>query len=212
MTDLNIEPSPDFDSARQRDPYPFLPIDPNANSEENLPPSMIQSQRRLAALIHFVNKQLTEVIELASGQRNLLILDPSLEMLDKLRNSLLLLMVHDHSRNVVYAKNLSEAWNELLDYFPPSMIGKIGNSKIGELLRQLITNIKTYPKTADHSLGYYLQKYTGEHWLPFPFIAILKELHEAHATQGENSDLSKWIDELTQVIDYFSAFKETKPR
>lgn len=211
MTELNIDPSSNFDSARQQESHPLLPIDPNAYSEDNRH-SLIPPQRRLAALIHFVNKQLVEIIELALGQKSLLILDPSLAMLEKLRNSLLLLTVHDHSRNVTYAKNLSATWNELLDYFPPLIIGKIGNSEVSEALKQLITNIKTYPKKADHTLGYYLQKYAGENWLPFPFIAILKGLHENHAIQGEKSELSKWLDELAQVIDYFSAFKGTQPK
>jgi hypothetical protein len=42
----------------------------------------------------------------------------------------------------------------------------------------MIEAINHYPEKGDHSLGYYLSSSTGENWIPFPFMEILRNLHE----------------------------------
>ncbi len=211
MKDLGIESNFEFDSAKDRDP---LRTDPNLYDDEGMitPSNPHAPLTKVAALIAFVNENLYDVFQLAEDSNHLLLLDPSLEMLDKMRNLILMLMVHDHSRNTDYAKGLSQTWHQVIEYFTPSNLGRIESIEIRQLIKNFITSFKTFPKKTDHPLGHYLQKYAGENWLPFPFIAILKNLHEDHALHGENSQLNTWFVQISDLIDYFSSVQSLKKK
>lgn len=104
------------------------------------------------------------------------------------------------SESSPFARELSDCWHSLLhmgDYKTPSL--KKGTSL--EKIEFLFTMIRSYPEGGDHSLGYYLSKYTGDKWLPFPFMELLKNLHEDAIIQKEKSFLDKWTVTLTDIIN-----------
>ncbi|MBU6148588.1 MAG: hypothetical protein KGQ54_00140 [Verrucomicrobia bacterium] len=45
-------------------------------------------------------------------------------------------------------------------------------------LNEMIEAFDHFPEKGDHSLGYYLSLHAGEQWIPFPFMEILRNLHE----------------------------------
>ncbi|MBM3200965.1 MAG: hypothetical protein FJZ56_00985 [Chlamydiae bacterium] len=114
--------------------------------------------------------------------------NPKPNALNKIRTLFIQLSKENLSQSSTFAKELSSCWVELLSS---------NETKIKDFCKKL----HSYPKDADHSLGYYLSNYTGHDWLPFPFIEILKALYEDAIVQGEKSTLSQWISTLSEFID-----------
>jgi hypothetical protein len=81
------------------------------------------------------------------------------------------LQYQDLSADWRYCEKLSKSWSEVLKSvenatFPSSS------------LNLLITQVNEHPEKGDHTLGYYLSQHAGEQWIPFPFMEILRKLHE----------------------------------
>ncbi len=87
-----------------------------------------------------------------------------------------------------FALELSHCWIALL---------QTRNEKI-KLFRE---KLQSYPTGLDHTLGRYLSQYAGDSWLPFPFMEILKALHEDAVIHQEKSTLHEWTSTLTEIID-----------
>jgi hypothetical protein len=92
------------------------------------------------------------------------------------------------SESPSFALELSQNWLQLLHARDP---------KIDAFCQML----KGFPKGGDHSLGYYLSNYAGQEWLPFPFMEILKFLHEDARIHPGKGALHKWSAALTEIID-----------
>ena len=120
--------------------------------------------------------------------------------LKKLKSLLETLMEKDISQNYLFAQSLSEEWHALLCFLD---IKKRRRKKsiYFQQLQTFIEQVHQYPKKADLSLGYYLTKFTGKKWLPFPFIKILFELHEDFEKNHQASLLSHWVTTLSHLID-----------
>ncbi len=201
MKDLSIES--DFDSGKNRNP---LQIDPNEYNEFYY--SGHSPHQKIASLISFINKNLYDVSQLSEEGSKFLLPEAFTTALEKMRSLILMLMIQDHSRNICYAKELSQTWHQIVEYFTPFAINKTDSTGIKSFVEKFIADIKAYPEKADHPLGYYLQKYAGENWLPVPFISILKNLHNEHVKNGDKSRLNAWFLQLSQLIDYSTSKKK----
>ena len=100
------------------------------------------------------------------------------------------LATKDTSQDYQFADALSKNWHNILEnthIHPP-------------LLNKLIHTLQNYPLNTDHTLGYYLTKFTGETWLPFPFMEILYTLHENALLNRANSTLTSWIKQIDDIL------------
>jgi hypothetical protein len=107
------------------------------------------------------------------------------------------------SQNLDFALSLSVTWHEVIDYFAlaPKHERKNDFFKEGSLL---IESINLFPPGEEHSLGFYLTHYAGENWLPFPFMAIIRLLHDEHAKDSTSSHLEVWIKTIGTLVDNFT--------
>ena len=81
------------------------------------------------------------------------------------------LEITDHSADWRYSEKLSRAWAKIKDSINEASFPTIS-------LKEMISAFEHHPEKGDHSLGYYLSLHAGEQWIPFPFMEILRNLHE----------------------------------
>ena len=105
----------------------------------------------------------------------------------------------DVSQQYLFADDLSKHWHLVIRFVEEESRQRRVSPYI-EPLRKWIQSIDTYPEQSDHSLGYYLTRFTGEKWLPFPFMELLYELHEESILKGPKSTLASWIYSLSSVL------------
>jgi hypothetical protein len=115
----------------------------------------------------------------------------SFGILKELKNIIESLKDKDRSQDVDFSNTLSSCWNKTLI---------LSRKHLSAPLRAFIKEIQHYPKDQDHTLGYYLTEYAGQNWLPFPYIELLKKIHEEHLTSPATSALSRWTRELDHLI------------
>ncbi len=96
------------------------------------------------------------------------------------------------SSDYLFAQNLSTHWHLLLEAKE--------EMTTSHSLEAFIKKIHSYPPNVDHSLGYYLTEFTGEKWLPFPFMDILSSLHEDALLHKSKSHLATWIHAIDSLL------------
>jgi hypothetical protein len=124
-----------------------------------------------------------------------------IEHLTAFRAQLQILAQRDESYNPEFTKQLTELWHNLVD--DCNSISSAGGSSTKVLIdiKNFINRIEDYPKDADHTLGYYFDAYAGTEWTPFPFMDMLKELHEQHQKKPSHSQLAEWLALLQDILD-----------
>ncbi|MCP5492417.1 MAG: RNA ligase family protein [Chlamydiales bacterium] len=50
-----------------------------------------------------------------------------------------------------------------------------------------------YPQGDAHSFAFYLANHVGDTWLPFPFLEILRKLHQGYVLRKKRSELQHLI-------------------
>jgi hypothetical protein len=103
------------------------------------------------------------------------------------------------SESAPFALELSSCWLAFLHAKEIEAINLRKGSKI-EKIEELFRMIQSFPKNSDHKLGYYLSQYTGNRWLPFPFMEILKNLHEEALIEQGKSSLHQWTSTLNEIV------------
>ncbi len=119
--------------------------------------------------------------------------------LEHIKKLLETLMKEDASQNYLFAEDLSKHWHLIIRYVEEDSRNKRTPPYL-EPLKKWIQIVDTYPEDNDHSLGYYLTRFTGEKWLPFPFMELLYNLHEEALLHKEKSVLSTWIATLSSLL------------
>lgn len=116
----------------------------------------------------------------------------------KLKELLINLSVDNLSQNYRFAESFSTNWHLLvrtLQGLEPTVGGSLKQGKLG----MFIEEVNRYPGDTPFTLGYYLSEFTGEKWLPFPFMDILYALHEDAVIKKEDSLLKKWVGYLESI-------------
>ncbi len=101
-------------------------------------------------------------------------------------------------------QNFSFLWRQFLEDVPYFKKFPI----LYEKLTSFIEQVHLFPKEEEHPLGYYLSEYTGEKWLPFPFIALLQKLHQEYVKNPEGSHLENWSSQVRDFLSFFSTLKQ----
>lgn len=111
------------------------------------------------------------------------------------------LKAKDLSQNIQFCETLSRLWHAIKKEL--DLVKKAKSSTLIDLkkLDALLKEIGLYPAGTEHSLGYYLTQYTGEKWLPLPFMEILASLHTQFVEKKEGNELGSWTFQLGSLLD-----------
>lgn len=120
-----------------------------------------------------------------------------LSSIAELEKSLKKLQEHDLSEDAKFLKELSLNWLHFLREFAPFLNQE---DPLSLEIKRFLNEIHAYPSGSEFSLGYYLSKFAGLEWIPFPYMEILKDLHNNFKDKKEESLLLKWINELNSLI------------
>ena len=105
----------------------------------------------------------------------------------------------DLSQDVKYLKNLSYCWREFLNHFIPVALNK---HPVVLQIRSFFDELHAFPDSQHFSLGYYLSEYAGEKWIPFPYMEMLRKLHEDYQSNIDSSHLNKWIKDISDITKF----------
>ena len=116
---------------------------------------------------------------------------------DSLKSCMKDLSEKDLSKDSNFLKNLSNAFKSFLnEYDLLYLMKKNKNEKVEKLIKE----INDFYADQEYPLGYYLKEYREENWHPFPFMAILKELHLDYKKNETKSTLFIWISYLEEIV------------
>jgi len=105
----------------------------------------------------------------------------------------------DFSQDVTFLNHLSEIWHHVLEdglrfttsdpFFVP--------------FQSFLSELQNYPPSDEHPFAYYLTEYTGHMWLPFPYMELVRNLHQNYQNHPKTSLLERWtqlLDELMTIL------------
>ncbi|MCH9612266.1 MAG: hypothetical protein S4CHLAM102_07520 [Chlamydiia bacterium] len=126
--------------------------------------------------------------------------DEANRILQEFKSLLNQLITDDLSQSTSFSQQLSSCWHHI-EAFEQEARGTKTLPHLSHLLTTLTTAITTFPPNQDQTLGHYLTKrYTHKTWLPFPYIDILKLLHEWAIENPATSPLNNWVATLDQIL------------
>lgn len=104
----------------------------------------------------------------------------------------------DPAHDLQFAEQFSLAWKYLLTCHssPHQELSSLDSEKIA----QLIDAIEHYPPGEEHSLGFYLTRYSEKEWFPVPFFQILSTLHQEYWSLKKSSNLDAWIALAAEIL------------
>lgn len=113
----------------------------------------------------------------------------------ELKELLEILKKEDRSEDPQFFQQMALCWGKVLE--EAILVSKDSPARMN--LDSLIQELEMLsPEPEERSLGYYLLEYSGKSWLPFPYMELIRRLHEEHRKNPVNSLLSRW----TQMIDH----------
>ena len=193
-----IKPS----EGRQDDAYKVNPIEADPYKKGSFLQDQGQEKRSnfFAIFLVFLRYLIQIFNGKNSGQRGKTSLTGLLRGLETFKALLVQMQRVDQSENSMFCAALSIAWVDLFQ--ETQVLSHIKEKQRIDLkgLVSLIDDINYFPRDKEHQLGYYLSRYAGNRWLPFPFREILRDLHLDHQTNGEKSILSQWIQTIDTLL------------
>jgi hypothetical protein len=116
------------------------------------------------------------------------------------RKLLVTLAGEDLSHHPDFNQQLVRVWHTLLDDCNSSPSKTPPSLSIFSKVNFFILQIKNFPIGAEHSLGYYFSHHAGDHWIPFPFMDLLQQLHQEFLSSPSTSTLRHWIVLLDEIL------------
>lgn len=113
---------------------------------------------------------------------------------------LVTLSQEDQSRSQDYIAQLSKGWHVLLENFNLVEFLERKKSPLIAKVKLFIESIRAYPLNEEHSLGFYMTEFVGREWLPFPFMDLLKHLHNEFHQKKDQSQLAVWVGFIDQLL------------
>lgn len=123
-----------------------------------------------------------------------------LEDLLSLKKMLQILGSEDQSRNAEFIQQLSELWHNLTQDCNVLNLSSRKNDQELVKIKNFLSSFGHFPRAEEHTMGYYLTEYVGPEWLPFPFMDLLKALHEEFRKNPQKSQIDSWIEAIDELV------------
>jgi len=108
----------------------------------------------------------------------------------------------DTSMDVSFLNELSVAWEKLEQASGPLKHKPEGiGREISEPLFTFLFSISNCKEGQQYPLVHYLKEHAGVDWVPFPFMAILRKLHEEYLERRRTSLLGNWLDQIELILN-----------
>lgn len=157
--------------------------------------TLISYFKKLISLFSDKNRETLFLFENHELHKHLIIFRSQLQILSK----------QDESHNPAFTQQLTELWHNLLDDCNSLTASKEFSAQTISDIKFFISQVSNYPLGADHTLGYYFHAYAGKDWIPFPFMDLLKELHDEYRANPSTNHLTQWISLITDILEIHSA-------
>lgn len=121
-----------------------------------------------------------------------------LQSLLELQTLLQALQAEDLSRDYIWAGKLTKSWHKLKKFIKLLKRDFPDEPEFRDL-NIIKEDVEKYTQGDDgYSLAYYFDHYTGEKWIPVPFMDLLQSLHE-EAKNSSGGHLNRWLSILTNI-------------
>jgi len=117
------------------------------------------------------------------------------ENLFRLKTAFETLKIEDRNQDVPFLNNLSDIWHRLLE----DSLQYQRSDPVYTVFQHFLEDIQTYPPEEEHSFGYYLTEYTGQQWLPFPYMDLIHRIHSEYQNHPKSSALERWTRQLNEL-------------
>lgn len=188
---------------RKEDPLIVDPIeaDKKAKDEEGLWSSTEKKSSSIyGAFLFFINNLIDNLTDGKDDSLNIDSQDPMAQSVQSLQSIFEALKEANLSENSQFSQKFSEVWYTLLENLQIHERMQRQAYINVDKLKTLAIQMGNYPPNADQKLGFYLERSTGKHWLPQPFVNILKQLHLEYRNHQQSSHLQVWSDLITEIL------------
>ncbi len=178
---------------------PAQPIEKDKKEKQPYPPGSekeLTQQQLLLIFTAFFKKILNFFISQDRSQMTEIEKQQISEDLVSLRSMLQILGNQDQSHHPEFTHHLAELWHHLIEDCQHVASTDPNLFKV----KYFIDQVNAFPPNEDHSLGYYLARYAGKDWLPFPFMDMLQQLHKQYQENPHSSTLNEWVVELSAIV------------
>jgi len=148
-----------------------------------------------AQILAMIKKAVDSLIHLTKrGSSGEIVASPE-ENLFRLKTAFETLKIEDRNQDVPFLNNLSDIWHHLLE----DSLQYQRSDPVYAPFQNFLEDIQTYPPEEEHSFGYYLTEYTGQQWLPFPYMDLIHRIHSDYQNHPKSSALERWTRQLTEL-------------
>lgn len=124
-----------------------------------------------------------------------------LDHLKKFRLSLEILAREEKSEEIAFIEALSIQWALIEKDLERLELHPDAEPHLLQAVRKLKISLDSYKASALHSFAYYLEQHAGESWFPFPFLEMIRALHNEAKISFETSNLKSWIAQISKIVN-----------
>jgi len=195
---MNYHSSVEGSDAFSKDRLGIPPLEKNKQFKEKGQVFSSSNPLVLGTFLFALSSFFQQLFILSQNQATLPIQQKVLERVSALKNLFNILAKKDQSQDLDFILTLSTAWHALLEESRGLDLLETHYPEAVSEIKLLILHILSFPKTEEHSFGYYLNEYVGKQWLPFPFMELLSTLHKEYGSTPQ-STLRQWIRTLSSI-------------
>jgi hypothetical protein len=122
------------------------------------------------------------------------------ENLASLKTAFNTLKREDRSQDVPFLNQMSAIWHHILE---DSL--KIKRSDpLFHVFDHFLQDVQSYPLGEEFSFAYYLTEYTGQEWLPFPYMDLVHKIHQDYQDNPNLSALERWTRKIDELLGFLA--------
>jgi hypothetical protein len=107
----------------------------------------------------------------------------------------------ERNQDVFFLNQMSDTWHRVLE----DSLHCQRSDPFFEPFQNFLEDIQHYPPGEEHSFGYYLTEYTGQQWLPFPYMDLVHKIHEDYQNNPRTSALERWTQQIDELLEILSS-------
>lgn len=170
--------------------------DPRKEKQPPLPPSEEQTSG-FATFVFLLAEQILDFLKELINKKlyaasSIDIKDP----LGSLKIAFETMTEQDKSEDTAFLRSTAQVWQILLEESRKKKI----NSQLDQDLKSFIQDIQSQPKNHEYSFGHYLEESATMHWLPLPYMELMKDLYRQHQVDSQSSLLTVWIHSMDKML------------